>query len=96
MSDKFQSRRLFEFFCEDCKEGSEHFIYSLDEKPECPTCLGHNMTRILSTPRIGWRQMGVDTGFPSAAAKWEKMQRNKARTDKGSLRGDGAPNLKMY
>lgn len=39
--------------------------------------------------------MGVDTDFPTSAAKWEKMQRRKNRTDKGGL-ADGQPNLKEY
>lgn len=94
-SPKITSRRLFDFICEDCHETSEHLVYETKKKVECPTCLGTNTQRIISPARIGWRQMGVDPDFPSSAAKWEKMQRQKARTDKGSLR-DGAPNLKMY
>ncbi len=90
------SRRLFDFICDDCHESFEELIYPEDKEVKCPTCLGTNTNRVISPARINWRQMGVDPGFPSAADKWAKMQRQKARTDKGSLRGDGAPNLKMY
>jgi len=95
--NKLESRRVYDYICEDCHETSEHLMYPSDKsKIECPTCQGTNTRRVISPARIGWRQMGVDPGFPSAAAKWEKMQRQKARQDKGSLRGDAAPNLKMY
>jgi len=89
------SRRFYDFECEDCGEVTEDFCYESTKEVVCPVCKG-TAKRTISLPRIDWRKMGVDPDFPSASDKWVKMQKQKARTDKGSLRGDGAPNLKMY
>jgi hypothetical protein len=80
-------RLLFDFRCPD--HGLfEELVYSEVNTQPCPKC-SKESSKELSAPRLDWRNMGVDSGFPTAADKWEKMQRQKARTE-------DSPNLKMY
>lgn len=44
---------------------------------ECPLC-GETGTLVITPVHIDFLHAGVDTGFPTLAAKWDKMQRNKA------------------
>lgn len=92
------SKRLYDFCCEPDSGGCgvifEDLVYDFDKTCLCPNC-GKQAVKMLSAPNIWWRKMGVDTDFPTSAAKWEKMQRRKNRTDKGGL-ADGQPNLKEY
>ena len=88
-------KMLYDFHDEGgCGIYFEEFVYSFEKETACPNC-GHMATRCLTAPNIWWRQMGVSNDFPTSAGKWEKMQREKARTDKGG-RADGQPNLKTY
>jgi putative FmdB family regulatory protein len=80
---------MYDFTC------GEHVFEDLqqpDNKVDvpCPTC-GKPSQRMISGTRVDWKTMGVSTDFPSAAAKWERMQRQKAKSDKQ----DG-PNLWMH
>lgn len=89
------SKRLYDFNCSPgCGIWFEELVYEFETEYKCPNC-GKNAAKQISAPRIGWRQMGVDTDFPTAAAKWDKMQWSKSKTDKGGL-ADGQPNLKEY
>lgn len=88
-------RVLFDFNCaQGCGIFFEELVFWFEKESKCPNC-GKQAEKILSAPHIGYRIMGADTSFPTAAAKWEKMQWQKARTDKGGL-ADGQPNLKEY
>jgi hypothetical protein len=90
------SRRLFDFQCTDgCNILFEEFVYEFEKTHKCPNC-GKDAHRQISAPHIGWRIMGVDTDFPTAAGKWTKMQWQKSKKDKGGRFYDGAPNLKEY
>lgn len=92
------SKRLYDFQCSPpegaCGVIFEELVYEFEPTCLCPNC-GKQATKMLSAPNIWWRKMGVDTDFPTSAAKWERMQRCKNRTDKGG-RADGQPNLKEY
>ena len=86
---------LFDFQCtQGCNIVFEAMAHSLDTEHKCPNC-GKMAGKLISAPRIGWRQMGVDSDFPTASGKWTKMQWEKNQTDKGG-RADGQPNLKEY
>lgn len=89
------SKRLYDFSCEKgCGIWFEDLVYEFENEAKCPNC-GKQAVKQISAPNIWWRKMGVDTDFPTAASKWEKMQRSKSRTDKGGL-ADGQPNLKEF
>lgn len=86
---------LFDFECKSCGHRFEELVKSTEHSAECPACKGQG-DRQVSLGHLDVLGMGVEsTSFPTIAAKWAKMQYQKSRTDKGSLR-DGAPNLKMY
>lgn len=85
---------MFDFQCRKCGILFEDLVHDFVRETKCPNC-GDTGDRQISAPHIGWRIMGVDTDFPTAAGKWTKMQWKKSRTDKGG-RADGAPNLKEY
>lgn len=81
---------LYDF---ECKDG--HVFEDMQDPHdkhdiECPRC-GLPSRRIISGTRVDWRNMGVSNDFPTAASKWERMQRQKAKNDK-----QDDPNLWMY
>lgn len=85
---------FYDFQCEHCGIYFDARVYSFEKETTCVNC-GKQAARVLASPGIWWRDMGVSKDFPTAAAKWDKMQLEKARTDKGG-RADGQPNLKTY
>lgn len=94
------SKRMWDFHCDPEKGGCgiyfEDLVYEFETTCGCPNCSrSDTAVKLLAAPNIWWRKMGVDTDFPTSAARWEKMQRQKNRTDKGG-RADGQPNLKEY
>lgn len=89
------SKRLYDFECKNCGIWFEDLVYEFEIEAKCPNCGNTHAAKQISAPNIWWRRMGIDTDFPTAAAKWEKMQWSKSRTDKGGL-ADGQPNLKEY
>ena len=88
------SRMFYDFQCEHCGIVQEHRVYSFEKEHPCANC-GNAAKRMLAAPGIWWRKMGVSKDFPTAAAKWDRMQEQKNRTDKGG-RADGQPNLKEF
>lgn len=84
---------LFEFKCNNCGHEFEELVQPEVHQLVCPECLG-DAPRIISTGHLDYR-MGVSLDMPTMARKWDKIQRQKAKVDKGG-RADGAPNLKMY
>lgn len=81
---------LYDF---ECSQG--HLFEELQDPADnvelpCPHCQSASK-RIISGTRIDWREMGTSNDFPTAASKWERMQRQKAKSDKQ----DG-PNLWMH
>lgn len=86
---------LYDFQCaKGCNIVFEAMVHSLEKEHKCPNC-GKQAERLISAPHIDWRHMGVSHDFPTAAAKWTKMQWEKNTSDKGG-RADGQPNLKEY
>lgn len=86
---------LFDFECSNCGNKFEELVKSTEHSTPCPKCQWPSV-RLISPPHFDTLAMGIyPKDFPTAGAKWEKLQRQKSRSDKGSLR-DGAPNLKMY
>jgi putative FmdB family regulatory protein len=83
---------MYDFECTHCGIWHEDLVYEFETESKCPNC-GKQAAKQIGAPRIWWRKMGVDTSFPTAAAKWEKMQYQKARLDRGGT-ADGQPNLK--
>lgn len=87
-------RMIFDFECK--KDGLfEELVDSKVKKARCPKCGGTGIRQI-AAPRIDWRKMGLDPGFPSAYEKWGKAKRVHHATDKGMLHGGKAHNLSMY
>lgn len=88
------SKFFYDFECTNCHVFFEQRVYSFEKEIPCVNC-GHKAERQLAAPSIWWRKMGVSKDFPTAASKWDKMQEQKSRTDKGG-RADGQPNLKEF
>jgi len=63
----------------ECPAGHEHEEFKkVSERQEnpCPEC-GATATLVIVPVHLDYMHTGVDLGFPTAAAKWTKMQRNK-------------------
>lgn len=88
------SRMFYDFQCESCGIIQEHRVYSFEKEHACTNC-GKTANRLLAAPGIWWRKMGVSSDFPTAAGKWDRMQEQKNRIDKGG-KADGQPNLKEH
>jgi len=90
-------RRIFDFECPDCGNTFEELIDDKIRKIPCTEagCSG-KAVRQLSAPRIDWKRMGLDPGFPSASDRWAKAARKHHATDQGSMRQGKRPNLSMY
>lgn len=86
------SKMFYDFQCKHCGIVFEERVYSFEKDHPCKNC-GQMADRMLASPGIWWRKMGVSKDFPTAAGKWDRMQEQKNRTDKGG-RADGQPNLK--
>lgn len=84
---------LFEFECPACKLAFDE-LAKYGETVPCPKC-GTPAVRLISAGHLDWKLGVQSSSFPTLADKWERIQRQKAKTDKGSL-CDGAPNIKMY
>lgn len=86
---------MSKFFLYDFECSNGHIHEDLQNPSDnteipCPECQSPSR-RIISGTRVDWRNMGTSNDFPTAAGKWERMQRQKAKSDKQ----DG-PNLWMY
>lgn len=84
---------MFDFTCQSCGHQFEELVQPTVKVLDCPKC-GWKATRDISLGHLDWK-MGVSGDMPTMAAKWDRIQRQKARVDKGGI-ADGAPNLKMY
>ena len=64
----------------ECPKGHEfeefRAVKDRNAKSECPLCGATGKLTIVPV-HLDFMHCGVDTGFPTAAAKWDKMQRNK-------------------
>lgn len=78
---------MFDWGCDNGHE-FEELVKPDTLEMECPQC-GAIAKRLISPVRSDWRKMGVDPDFPTAASKWEKMQRQKASKE-------DSVNLKHY
>jgi putative FmdB family regulatory protein len=83
-----------DYECRACKAVFEEMTKD-DPAVPCPSC-GGETDRIIATPLINWRAMGIDPGFPTAYAKWAKNKTKHHKTDKGTMHGGKAPNLSQY
>lgn len=73
------------YFDFECPDGHT-FEDLVDPEVREVTCkCGKQGVRQLTAVRIDWRVMGVDSDFPTAAAKWDRMQKEKARIDNPNL-----------
>lgn len=85
---------FYDFKCTKCGIIQEQRVHSFEINVSCVNC-GQSAERLLAAPGIWWRKMGVSKDFPTAASKWDRMQEQKNRSDKGGL-ANGQPNLKEY
>lgn len=71
---------LFDF---ECKFGHqfEELVKPNVKRLRCPVC-SSTAQRLVATPNIGYRLMGVDPDFPTAGDKWAKMQERRKATEK--------------
>jgi putative FmdB family regulatory protein len=87
--------RHFDFKCDSCKSIFEEMIAGDESELPCPSC-GGKAHRQLSAPRIDWRRMGVDPGFPGAYSKWGKAITQHHKHGKDSLRDGKGTSLLMH
>lgn len=82
---------MYDFECSECNECFEDLQDPQDNTAlPCPKC-GSPSHRTISPVRLDWK-MGTDSaGLPTAAAKWERIQRARAKRD--NIEG---PNLWMH
>lgn len=68
---------LYRYECPSCGEGFEE-LKKLDERATepCPKC-GATAKLAIVPVHLDYLHCGTDTGFPTAAAKWAKMQERK-------------------
>lgn len=70
---------LYDYQCKGCGGKFDEFRpINEREKCKCPTC-GKMATRVATTARLDYYNMGVQDGLPTAISKWEKMHRKMAR-----------------
>lgn len=63
----------------ECPTGHTHDeLKRVDDRAtdECPVC-GVTAKLVITPVHLDYLNCGVDLGLPTAAAKWDKMQRNK-------------------
>jgi len=56
---------LYEYDCDQCEQSVEVLLSRSDETPECPTCGGHALTRLLSVTANPAVRQGIS--LPTAA-----------------------------
>lgn len=64
----------------ECRHGHKHSELKKVEDRDtdaCPECGEPASLVILSAAKLDVLHAGVDTGFPTLAAKWDKLQRDK-------------------
>jgi putative FmdB family regulatory protein len=83
-----------DYLCLSCKHEFEEMAEK-DATVPCPQCKGKT-ARQLSAPRIDWRRMGIDPGFPGAYAKWGKIITAHHKHGKDSLNKGKGTSLLMY
>jgi putative FmdB family regulatory protein len=69
---------LYDYRCSECEFEFAN-LKKVDERKldECPKCASIAHLIFLKSAKIPIGKMGCDSGFPTAYAKWEKMQRSK-------------------
>lgn len=83
-----------DFECVECKHVFEEMTKG-SISLECPECKG-TANRLIASPRIDWRRMGLDAGFPSAYKRWGDAQTAHHKFGKDSLHKGKGNNLLMY
>ena len=59
---------LFEYLCQDCRRQFEAFV-TKDRTPECPSCHGTELRKLLSSPgMVGTAAPRETESFPSCGA----------------------------
>jgi putative FmdB family regulatory protein len=72
---------MFDFECKNCGHQFEELVQPQYKKCKCPDC-SSVAYRLIATPMINYRRMGVDPDFPTAGEKWAKMQEQRKRVEK--------------
>jgi putative FmdB family regulatory protein len=78
--------RFFDFECAACGHVFEEMIDDDRREQPCNECNGP-AKRQASAPRLDWRRMGTDPGFPTAYERWGNAQteRNKQASERAAL-----------
>jgi putative FmdB family regulatory protein len=70
---------LYDYHCKKCDETFDEFRQVNQRLTcKCPKC-GTVAKKLPSVARLDYYNMGVDSGFPTAIDKWDKMHRKEAR-----------------
>jgi putative FmdB family regulatory protein len=72
---------IYQYKCSCCDVTIEDLrkIVEREDTTICPSC-GQDMVYLVSTPSI--KLDGCDPGYPTAYAKWEKMQKSKLAAER--------------
>ena len=78
---------LYDWRCQSCNTKFEALEKMVTVGRDCPEC-GGVAKRLISAPRLDPR-MGLDPSNPTAAAKWERTNKQKTEQDKKFFRDHG-------
>ena len=70
---------FFDFRCERCETTFEGFVKPSVHETECPEC-SHAARRLISAPHFD-PKMGLDESNPTAASRWERVNKQKTAQD---------------
>lgn len=80
---------MYEWQCEHCEHQFDELEHSNVFSVECHKC-GKQSKRLISTPRLDWRNMGLDAaGCPTAAARWAKAHEQAKKVDEKRAKDHG-------
>ena len=68
---------VYSYDCPECGDSHDELKRVEDRTTDpCPTC-GGTAKLAIQAVHLDYLRSGVDTGFPTLAAKWDRLQRNK-------------------
>lgn len=74
--------RIFDYRCDQCQTTFDAVTW--DDEAVLHQACGHAARRIVSAPKLAYRQMGVnsDGGLTTAADKWARMHVEQAKIER--------------
>ena len=86
---------LRDYRCTECATVSEHWDNTDELAPRrCPDCGGSKLTSMIGAPNLAYTDMACNgeassDAMNTAISKWDKMRRQRMRTEKRNLERHG-------